>query len=99
MDLSEFSKLFNQALQGVDGQTRRQNAYRYFYSKNTTNKSRAKDRYFWTIPKNNYKGQERYLSGVYRYSATTNSWKAKLVVGHAKRKDAKTRALKLNKEG
>ena len=96
MDLTEFSKLFNQALDQAPA--RRVNAYRYFYSSNTSNKSRAKDRYFWTIPKNNYKGQLRYLSGVYRYNASTNSWKAKLIVGHAKRKDARARALKL-KEG
>jgi len=98
MDLSEFSKLFNQALEQVDAPARRTNAYRYFYSKNTTNKSRAKDKYFWTIPKNDYNGKEQYLSGVYRYNATTKTWTAKRVVGHAQRKNAKARALKLNKE-
>ncbi len=96
MDLTEFSKLFNQAVQ-LDVPPGRGNAYRYFYSANKTNKSRAKDKYFWTIPKNDYNGKEQYLSGVYRYNATTKTWKARKVAGHALRKNAKARAFRLNK--
>ena len=37
----------------------------------------------------------RYMSGVYRYIKTRGLWVARQERGHAKRKDAKARALKL----
>jgi len=77
---------------------RSQARYRYYKSHNKSNKSRAKDQYFYTTQKINHKGQPRYVSGVYRYQATDKSLTPKLQAGHAKKKDAMARAEKLCKE-
>ena len=41
---------------------------------------------------------ETFISGVYKYFKTKNSWKMKKEVYHAKRNKAKARALKLYKK-
>ena len=61
--------------------------YRYF--------SRGKDRYFWTTETVTHGGKPRYASGIYRYLKTKKQYKLTQPRYHAKRKDAKTRALDL----
>lgn len=78
--------------------SRNHNDYVYWSASEPKNKSRAMDRYFYTIRRKYYKDYERFLSGVYRYNATTNTFRAMKVVGHAKKKDAMARAHKLAKE-
>ena len=64
-------------------------SYRYFYRKG------KKDRYFWTIKPVNHNNKRRYVSGIYRFLKTRNVLKATNLKYHARRKDAKARALKL----
>lgn len=77
---------------------RQQNSYHFYKSINDTNKSRIKDRYFYTTWKMYHKGSEKYLSGVYRYNASTKSFKATKVAGNAKKQDAIARAIKLKNQ-
>lgn len=68
-------------------------AYRYYYIKG------SKDRYFWTTQTVKHNGKPRFASGLYKYLKTKNAWKLTQERYHAKRKDAKARALALyNKE-
>jgi hypothetical protein len=64
-------------------------AYRYFYHKGN------KDQYFWTTEVVKHNGKYRYASGIYRYLKTKRQFKLTNETYHAKRKDAKARALKL----
>ena len=69
--------------------------YTYWQSENKSNKSRARDQYFYTTHKINHRGSPRFVSGVYRYRATDKSWTPMLRAGHAKKKDAIARAKRL----
>lgn len=71
-------------------------SYTYYEASNPRNKSRAKDRYFYTKNKVNHKGNTRFVSGIYRYNASFKRWKAIKEAGHAKKKDAIARAMKLS---
>jgi ABC-type Zn uptake system ZnuABC Zn-binding protein ZnuA len=64
-------------------------AYRYFSHRGNN------DRYFWTTETVRHNGKPRYASGIYRYLKTKNQYKLTHEAYHAKRKDAKARALKL----
>lgn len=78
-----------------DGMTfGREPNWRYFSSKNLSNKNRAKDRYFWTTEVARYKGKTGYLSGIRRYRSTKKAWQATAVIASKKRSTAKARALK-----
>ena len=63
--------------------------YRYYINKET------KDKYFYTTEKMNRNGKPRYVSGIYRYLKSRRMWKPLAQAGHAKRKDADARALRL----
>lgn len=71
-------------------------SYRYYSPKKPANKSRKLDRYFYTTSKVTHKGNKRFVSGVYRYNASKEQWVATKKAGHAKKKDAIARALKLS---
>jgi len=64
-------------------------AYRYFHSKG------SKDRYFWTTQDVRHNGKLRFGSGVYKYIKTKKVLKLTQERYHARRKDAKARALHL----
>ena len=64
-------------------------SYRYFHHKG------QKDQYFWTTEAVKHNGKLRFASGIYRYLKTKNAYKLTNETYHAKRKDAKARALKL----
>jgi len=66
--------------------------YRYFNRKGSDN------RYFWTVETVKHKGKDKYASGIYRYIKTKQQLKLTSEMYHAKRKDAKARALKLYQE-
>lgn len=72
----------------------REPRWRYFHSKNRSNKSRAEDRYFWTTEVARYNGKTGYLSGIRRYRSTKKAWEATAVIASKKRSTAKARALK-----
>jgi hypothetical protein len=63
--------------------------YRYFHHKG------SEDQYFWTTEAVKHGSKMRYASGIYRYLKTKKQWKLINETYHAKRKDAKARALKL----
>ena len=63
--------------------------YRYFVVKG------SRDRPFWTTETVRHQGKDRYVSGVYHYLQTTGQFKLGNERYHAKRKDAKQRALTL----
>jgi hypothetical protein len=64
--------------------------WRYYGPRGALGRKPA-DIYFYTTDRLN----ARYQSGIYRYLKTRKVWKATDVRKHAKRKDAKQRALKL----
>jgi len=66
--------------------------YRYFYIKG------CKDEFFWTTETVRHNGKPRYVSGIYRYIKTRKTLKLTNERYHAKRQDAKARALKLKQE-
>jgi len=66
-----------------------QPSYRYFYHKG------CKDQYFWTTEAVKHNGKMRYASGIYKYIKSRNAFKLMNERYHAKRKDAKSRALEL----
>ena len=68
-------------------------SYRYYHKRGN------KDRYFWTTQTVKYNGKLRFASGIYKHIKTKNALKLTQERYHAKRKDAKARALALyNKE-
>lgn len=69
---------------------RRMPTYRYFYNKG------SEDRFFWTVETVKHNGKDKYASGIYRYIKTKRQFKLIKEQYHAKRKDAKARALKLS---
>ena len=69
--------------------TTRTPSYRYFHHKG------RQDRYFWTTEPVKHNGKMRYASGIYRYLTTKKAFRLTQASYHAKRKDAKARALKL----
>lgn len=64
-------------------------AYRYYFIKGKL------DRYFWTTETVTHNGKPRYASGIYKHIKTKNQLKLANSKYHAKRKDAKERALRL----
>ena len=68
---------------------RRQPSYRYFHIKGSD------DRFFWTTEPLKQNGKKRFASGVYRFVKTKQLYKLASTRYHAKRKDAKARALAL----
>mgnify|MGYP001574542938 CR=1 FL=1 len=68
-------------------------SYRYFHHKG------SKDQYFWTTEAIKYNGKLRFVSGIYRYLKTQNLYRLTNATYHAKRKDAKARALQLWESG
>ena len=63
--------------------------YRYFKIKGSL------DRPFWTIEHINHNGHKRFASGIYRFIKSKQLYRLTNEKYHAKRKDAKARALKL----
>ena len=55
----------------------------------------GKDRYFWTTEAVTRDGKPRYASGIYHYLKTKKAYKLTQPKYHARRKDAKARALTL----
>lgn len=74
---------------------RRSASFLYYASENKSNKSRAQDRYFYTVRKIEHKGGLKYVSGIYRYNDSKQEWKAMQKAGHAKKRDAILRAERL----
>lgn len=70
----------------------------YYKSLNTFNNSRKKDMYFYTTERVKHKGTKKFVSGIYRYNAKNKGWKALKEAGHAKRRDAAARALRLREK-
>ena len=69
-------------------------SYRYFHIRG------GKDEYFWTTEPINHLGHKRFASGVYRFIKSRDELKLVNERYHARRKDAKARALQLrNAEG
>ena len=66
--------------------------YRYYGSPG------SKDQYFYTIEKVLHKNRMRYLSGIYRHIKSKEGWKLvkSSVVGHAKKKGAIAKALRMS---
>ncbi len=69
--------------------TTRTPSYRYFHHKG------SEDQYFWTTEAVRHNGKMRFASGIYRYRKTKKAFRLTQASYHGKRKDAKTRALKL----
>ena len=67
----------------------RQPKYRYFVVKG------SQDQPFWTTETVRHQGKDRYVSGIYHYLTTTSQFQLRNERYHAKRKDAKQRALDL----
>jgi len=63
--------------------------YRYYHHKG------KEDQYFWTVQTIKHKGKKRYASGIYKFIKTRNVYRLTAQQYHAKRKDAKDRALGL----
>jgi hypothetical protein len=70
-------------------QPTRQPRYRYFNHKG------SKNQYFWTVETIKHNGKQRYASGIYKYIKSKNQFRLTNEQYHAKRKDAKARALEL----
>lgn len=70
---------------------RRQPNYRYFSDKG------SKAQYFWTTEPITKNGQKRFVSGIYKFIKSKNLFKLTHERYHARRKDAKERALALRK--
>lgn len=70
----------------------------YYASANKANKSRTKDRYFYTTEKVRHGERLGFVSGIYRYNASKKKWKAIREVCHAKRKAASERAWRLREQ-
>jgi hypothetical protein len=89
---AEVNRIFQQLVQDDPSWGRFltvQPAYRYFPVGGT------KDRCFWTTEPVQHNGKSRFASGIYRYLKTRNRFKLTQERYHARRKDAKARALKL----
>ena len=71
---------------------RRQPSYRYFHIKGSNNQ------YFWTTEPLIHKGHKRFASGIYRFIKSKQSYRLTHEKYHAKRQDAKARALALYNE-
>lgn len=71
---------------------RRQPSYRYFHIKGKQNE------YFWTTEPISHNGHKRFASGIYKFIKTKNLYRLTHAQYHAKRKDAKARALLLHNE-
>ena len=71
---------------------RRQPNYRYFHIKG------GKDEYFWTTEPISHNGHKRFASGIYKFIKSKQQWRLTKEKYHAKRKDAKARALALWRE-
>ena len=69
--------------------TTRTPSYRYFHHKGSN------DQYFWTTEPVKHNGKMRFASGIYRYLKTKKAFRLTQAGYHAKRKDAKARALRL----
>ncbi len=69
--------------------TTRQPRYRYFGVKG------SEDQPFWTIETVKHNGKMLYASGIYKYIKSKKALRLTKERYHSKRKDAKTRALKL----
>ncbi len=81
--MAEVNRLFGSFLQS------KQARYRYFTD------GRSKNMYFWTTHKIGFNSKPRFVSGIYRHFKTKGEWIAKHKVGHARRKAAKARAMRL----
>jgi hypothetical protein len=68
-------------------------SYRYFHRRGET----VGDQFFWTTEAVIRNGRPRYASGIYHYLKTKKQWKLTRERYHAKRQDAKARALELYK--
>lgn len=68
---------------------RRQPHYRYFRLKGSN------DECFWTIEPVKHNGHKRFASGIYKFIKSKNLYRLTNEKYHAKRKDAKARALEL----
>ena len=72
---------------------RRQPNYRYFRIKGSN------DECFWTTEPIKHNGHKRFASGIYRFIKSKQLYKLTNEKYHAKRKDAKARALILYAKG
>ena len=72
--------------------TTRTPSYRYFHHKG------SEDQYFWTTESVKHNRKMRFASGVYRCLKTKKAFRLTRAGYHAKRKDAKARALRLWEE-
>ena len=68
---------------------RRQPNYRYFPIKGNN------DQFFWTTEPIKHNGRKRFASGIYKFVKTRSLFRLTNVHYHARRKDAKARALSL----
>ena len=68
---------------------RRQPSYRYFHIKG------SQDEYFWTTEPVKHNGHKRFASGIYKFIKSKQLFRLTKEKYHAKRKDAKARALEL----
>ena len=64
-------------------------AYRYFRIKG------SEDECFWTTESVKHNGHRRFASGIYKFIKSRQAWRLTKPKYHAKRKDAKARALTL----
>jgi len=69
--------------------TSRSPAYRYYHHKG------YKHQYFWTTEPVQHNGKKRFVSGIYHFIKSKNLYKLSKEKYHAKKKDAKIRALQL----
>lgn len=67
-------------------------AFRFYYHRGHRNNG---DRYFWTTDALQHTGKKRFASGIYKYLKSKRAYKLTNARYHAKRSDAKARALKL----
>ena len=90
--MDEVGRIFNQLIQDDVSFAKFLSvspSYRYYNHQN------SKDRYFWTTETVTHKRKQRYASGIYRYIKMRKAFKLTQERYHAKRKDAKARALQL----
>lgn len=73
-------------------------SYRYYSNRDSINKARAKDQYFYTVQRVNEKGRRGFGSGVYRANLSKGTLKRMRFTIHVKKKDAIARAKRLSKQ-
>jgi len=88
-----FREALGQILGGVFAKKSSARRTLYMYFSNTGNY----DKYFFTTVKVNFKGKQKYVSGICRYIETEKTWKLINEAEHELKENAYAKALELFK--